>query len=116
MCLVAVVDANEKVIIKRKVKPEKTYCQLPNSLDWCTPRDFDDGKRLSVVLREVKALLGSDVVLVGQGVKSDIKWLQLEEGKDYNSFVDLFKAYNSRFDNYSYFSLNHEAQRSHKAR
>ena len=74
--------------------------------------DLDDGNRLSVVLREVKALLGPDVVLVGQGVKSDIKWLQLEEGKDYNSVVDLaqmFKVYNSRYGNYSYYSLSHEA-------
>lgn len=78
----AVVDANEKVIIKRKVKPEKCTVSYLTPLTGVRQGDFDDGKRLSVVLREVKALLGLDVVLVSQGVKSDIKWLQLEEGKD----------------------------------
>ena len=99
VCLVAVVDANEDVILKRKVKPEKNIVSYFTPLTGLRQGDLDDGERLSVVLREVKALLGPDVVLVGQGVKSDIKWLQLEEGKDYNSVVDLaqmFKVYNSR--------------------
>ena len=105
-------DANEKVILKRKVKPEKPIVSYLTPLTGLRQGDLDDGNRLSVVLREVKALLGPDVVLVGQGVKSDIKWLHLEEGKDYNSVVDLaqmFKVYNSRYGNYSYYSLSHEA-------
>ena len=112
VCLVAVVDANEKVILKRKVKPEKRIVSYLTPLTGVRQGDLDDGERLSDVIKEVKALLGPDVVLVGQGVKSDIKWLHLEEGKDYNSFVDLgqmFKAYNSRYGNYSFFSLSHEA-------
>ena len=81
------------------MKPEKNIVSYFTPLTGLRQGDLDDGERLSVVLREVKALLGPDVVLVGQGVKSDIKWLQLEEGKDYNSVVDLaqmFKVYNSR--------------------
>ena len=112
MCLVAIVDENEDVILKRKVKPEKPIVSYLTPLTGVQRGDLDDGKRLSVVLSEVKALLGPDVVLVGQGVKSDIKWLQLEQEKDYNSVVDLgqmFKTYNSRYGNYSYFSLSHEA-------
>ena len=112
VCLVAVVDANEKVILKRKVKPEKPIVSYLTPLTGLQRGDLDDGMRLSVVLREVKALLGSDVVLVGQGVKSDIKWLQLAQGRDYDSVVDLadmFKVYNSRYGNYSYYSLSHEA-------
>jgi hypothetical protein len=30
-------------------------------------------------LSQVQALLGPDVVLVGQSVKSDVAWMQLEE-------------------------------------
>ena len=110
--LVAVVDINEKVILKRTVKPEKPVVSYLTPLTGLRQGDLDDGERLSVVLREVKALLGPDVVLVGQGVDSDIKWLQLEKGTDYDSVVDLaqmFKAYNSRYRNYSYYSLSHEA-------
>ena len=112
VCLVAVVDANEEVILKRKVKPDKPIVSYLTPLTGVKRGDLDDGERLSVVLRDVKALLGPDVVLVGQGTKSDIKWLQLEQGKDYDSVVDLgqmFKTYNSRYGNYSYFSLSHEA-------
>ena len=112
VCLVAVVDDNEKVILKRKVKPEKPIVSYLTPLTGVRMGDLDDGERLSDVLKEVKALLGPEVVLVGQGVKSDIKWLQLEQGKDFHSVVDLgemFKAYNSRYGNYSYFSLSHEA-------
>ena len=112
VCLVAVVDADEEVILKRKVKPEKAIVSYLTPLTGVQRGDLDDGKKLSVVLREVKALLGPDVVLVGQGLKSDIKWLRLEQGKDYDSVVDIaqmFKTYNSRYGNYSYFSLSHEA-------
>ena len=112
VCLVAIVDENEKVILERKVKPEKPVVSYLTPLTGVQRGDLDDGKKLSVVLSEVKALLGPDVVLVGQGTRSDIKWLQLEQGKDYNSVVDLgemFKAYNSRYGSYSYSSLSHEA-------
>ena len=50
--------------------------------------------------------------LVGQGVKNDVNWLNLREGEDYSSTVELgelFKTYNPRFRNYNYFSLSHEA-------
>ena len=112
VCLVAVVDENENVILKRKVKPDKPIVSYLTPLTGVSRGDLDDGKKLSDVLTEVKALLGPDVVLVGQGTKSDIKWLQLEQGKDYDSVVDLgemFKTYNSRYGNFSYFSLSHEA-------
>ena len=112
VCLVAAVDVNEEVILKRKVKPEKPIVSYITPLTGLQPGDLDDGEKLSVVLTDVKALLGPDVVLVGQGLNIDIKWLQLEQGKDYDSVVDLedmFKKYNSRFGNYTYFSLSHEA-------
>ena len=112
VCLVAVVDEDENMILKRKVKPDKPIVSYLTPLTGVRRGDLDDGKQLSEVLAEVKGLLGPDVVLVGQGTKSDIKWLQLEQGKDYDSVVDLgemFKTYNSRYGNYSYFSLSHEA-------
>ncbi len=74
--------------------------------------DLDDGSELEDVIKEVKGLLGSDVILVGQGINNDVEWLKLKEGRDYDSIVDLgemFKTYNSRYSNFSYFSLSHEA-------
>ena len=107
VCLVAVVDVNEEVIFNRKVKPEKRIVNYLTPLTGLQPGDLDDGERLSVVLRDVKALLGPDVVVVGQGLKSDIKWLQLEQGKDYHSVVDLAQMF--KIGDHLYFSLRHEA-------
>lgn len=112
VCFVAVIDNNETLLFKKTVKPTKVIVNHLTPLTGCKPGDLDSGERLEYVIAEVKDLLGPDVVLVGQGVKSDIEWLHLEEGKDYGGVVELgemFKAYNSRYGNYSYFSLQHEA-------
>ena len=110
--LVAVVDKHERVVLNKKVKPTEKI------VSYLTPRtgiregDLDDGESLESVIAEVKALLGPDVVLVGQSVISDVEWLHLEQGVNYSRRVELgelFQTYNPRYDNYSFFSLSHEA-------
>ena len=111
-CLVAVVEKNERVLLEKKVKPVEPVVSYLTPLTGLCAGDLDDGDSLENVIAEVKALLGPDVVLVGQGVKSDVEWLQLREGVDYQRTVELaelFKTYNPRYRNYSYFSLSHEA-------
>lgn len=112
VALVAVVDQYETVLLKKKVKVDKPVASYLTPLTGIRPGDLDDGEPLRDVIRQVKSLLGPDVVLVGQGITSDIKWLSLEVGVDYSSFVDLgkfFKVYNPRYGNYNYFTLQHEA-------
>ena len=112
VCFVAVVDQHEKVILKKKVKPEKPVVSYLTPLTGVREGHLDDADSLSSVIAEVKQLLGPDVTLVGQGIKSDIKWLQLKQGKDYGDSVDLgemFKVYNTRYGNWNYFPLSHEA-------
>ena len=111
VALIVVVDETEKVMLKRTVKQTHVYSYL-TGLTGVKPGDLDDGVPLEDAIRDVKAIIGPDVVLVGQGVKSDIKWLDLKEGVDYKSSIDLaimFKTYNARYNNYSMFSLAHEA-------
>jgi len=112
VCFVAVVDNREKVLLKKKVKPEKRVVSYLTPITGFREGDLDDGAKLSEVIAEVKRLLGPDVVIVGQSVKLDIKWLQLQEGTDYAKTVelaDMFSAYNPRYRNHSLFSLSHEA-------
>lgn len=76
--------------------------------------DFDGAalQTLDAVVAAVRALLGPDVVLVGQGIASDIQWLQLQAGCDYARSVDLaevFRTYNPRYSSYNYWTLRHEA-------
>ena len=112
VAFVAVVDKDERQIFKNKVKVHKHIVSYLTPLTGLHPGDLDIGEDLADVIGDVKAILSSDSVIVGQGVNSDIKWLELKEGIDFKFAVDLgqfFKTYNPRFGNYSYFSLRHEA-------
>ena len=112
VALVAVVDQDERVLLKKKVMPVEKVMSYLSPLTGLREGDLDDGEPLENVLEEVKRVLGPDVVLVGQGVKNDVTWLQLREKEDYKCIVDLgelFKTYNPRYSNYNYFSLSHEA-------
>ena len=112
VCFVAVVDGNERVLLSKKVKPEKPVVSYLTPLTGIRKGDLDRAEKLSDVIAEVKALLGRDVVLVGQGIQSDIDWLHLRQGVDYAEKVELgemFRTYNNRYGNYSYYTLSHEA-------
>lgn len=112
VCSVAVVDGDANVVLSKKVRPESAVMSYLTPLTGVRKGDLDHAERLSDVIAQVKGLLGADVVLVGQGVKSDIEWLKLQQGRDYASSVDLgemFKAYNQRYGSYNYFPLSHEA-------
>ena len=105
VALVAIVDQDERVLLKRKVKPTEAVMSYLTPLTGLRKGDLDDGEQLSHVVAEVKSVLGPDVVLVGQGIKNDVTWLSLREGEDYSSTVDLgelFKTYNPRYSNYNY--------------
>ena len=63
-------------------------------------------------MRQVKGILGPDSVLVGQSVKSDVKWMRLEPGVDFHSIGELstaFGVWRPEFNSWQYFSLEHEA-------
>ena len=112
VAFVALVDKSERLLYKTKVRVDKPIVSYLTPLTGLRKGDLDDGKSLDTVIRDIKGFLGRDVVLVGQGVKTDIGWLKLQEGVDFKSSVDLgqfFKVYNPRYSNYSHFSLQHEA-------
>ncbi len=112
VCSVAVVDGKEKILLYKMVKPEKPVVSYLTPLTGVREGDLDNGEALSDVIAQVKAILGPDVILVGQGIQIDIDKLELQQGEDYSTYIDLgemFKAYNSRYGNYTYSSLQHEA-------
>ena len=112
VAFVAVVDQYETVVLKRKVKQTKPVLSYLTPLTGLTAGDLTGAPPLEDVVKEIKALLGKDAVIVGQKVDSDMYWLGLEKGVDYHSTVDLadmFKTYNPRFNNMSYFTLRNEA-------
>ena len=111
VCSIVVVDGQERILLTKMVKPDKPVVNYLTPLTGVREGDLDNGEALSDVLAQVKSLLGPDVILVGQGIQINIDRLSLQKGKDYSDYIDLgemFKTYNSRYKNYSYFSLRHE--------
>ena len=68
IALVAVVDKHEKLIYKKKVKVHKHIVSYLTPLTGLHPGDLDIGEDLADVIGDVKAILSSDAVIVGQGV------------------------------------------------
>ena len=100
VALVGIVDQDERVLLKKKVKPREKVMSYLTPLTGLREGDLDDGEPLEIVLAEVKRIMSPEIVLVGQGVKNDVQWLKLREGEHFSCTVELgelFKAYNSRF-------------------
>ena len=109
---VAVMDQDECVLLEKKVKPKEKVMSYLTPLTGIREGDLDDGEPLEKVVTEVKGLLGPDVVLVGQCARYDVAYLQLREGEDYKSVVELselFKTFNPRYGDHNFYSLKHEA-------
>ncbi len=112
VCSVAVIDYGEKILLQKAVKPEAPIVSYLTPLSGVREGDLDGAESTEVVIAQVKALLGPDVILVGQGLVNDIEWLCLEEGRDYGGIEELaemFKRYSSFYGSYTFYSLRHEA-------
>lgn len=111
-CWVAIVDQHERVIYDKIIKVPNIVSAL-TEITGLTSLDISTkGQPLASVLREIYALLGPHVVIVGQRPQGDIEWLQLQEGVHYKRFVNIaesFKMWNPRYSNWTYFSLGKTA-------
>ena len=55
----------------------------------------------------LRAHLPPNAILVGQSILKDVQWLQLAEGVDYYSLIDLsalFRVWNQQRGEYEFFS------------
>jgi len=109
---VAVVDGRGNVLLHKYVKPEVAVVNYLTPLTGLKKGDLDDADPLETVLEQhVYPLLSPETVLVGQSPQSDVGWLRLVQGTHFSRLIDLadiFKVFNPKFHNYSYFSLDHE--------
>lgn len=73
------------------------------------------GIALSDALEELRNALPSNAVLVGQNIRKDVQWLELKEGTDFASMIDLaalfrvWKPSASGGGSFRHFGLDHEA-------
>ncbi len=114
VCQVAVVDSDAHVLLNVYVRPDKAIVSFLTPITGISAGSFQAKQPISLeeAKARVYALLGSDVILVGQGVENDIRWLGLQQGVHYSRAEDLsehFKVYNPKYANWNFFSLRHEA-------
>lgn len=94
-CEVALVDCYGTVLLQTYILPSKPV------ISFLTPftglRKGDLARKaavpLPVAVRRLKKRLPSNAVLVGQNILSDIAWMELKHGIDYDSHVDLATIY-----------------------
>lgn len=91
--LIAAVDPNENTIFFEYVKPDQPVASPMTLLTGITRDKLESARPLIEVLKDLKELLGNNCVLVGHGLKSDIAWLQLQEGVDYSETRDTAKLF-----------------------
>lgn len=61
----------------------------------------------------LRSFLSPSAILVGQGIQNDVQWLQLAEGVDYHSMINianLFRVWNPSHNSYTNFSQDHCAR------
>ncbi len=64
-------------------------------------------------MAHLRAHLSPNAILVGQNILKDIQWLQLAEGVDFHSVIDLaglFRVWNPSRGEYTSFSQDHCAK------
>jgi RNA exonuclease 4 len=73
---VTVVNESEVVLVDKKIKPPHVHSYLTEMTGF-TKDQLQDERNFEEVMQEVRTHLGPHVVLVGQGIENDIRWLQV---------------------------------------
>ena len=110
--LVALIDSFGDLVYKQLIKiPEyiKIWSYL-TPLTGIRPTDYwnNEGSPLQEVQKELKKRIPGDAVLVGQRIQTDIDWMGLKQGTDFDDHVDLaeiFCSYNEKFKNMASISV-----------
>ncbi len=74
---VAVVDINEEILLYELIQPTVRVHSYLTDMTGFTAGMLSDRLPLADVIEGVHALLGPNVILVGQGIQNDIRWLEV---------------------------------------
>ncbi|ETW04942.1 hypothetical protein H310_04035 [Aphanomyces invadans] len=110
---IAVVDENESTVFDAYVKPDKPVVSYLTQLTGITAEHLSAALPLASVILDLKNVMPTNCVLVGQSVNKDVQWLGLQPGVDFRELfnvADLFRVPTTASYNYRYFSLRHVAK------
>lgn len=111
---VAMVDEWNRPIFNAYIKQELPVFSYISELTGLTKEILDtSGQPLADTLAELRAHIPPNAILVGQNILKDIQWLQLAEGVDYASLIDisaLLRVWNPAHGDFTTFSQDHCAK------
>lgn len=111
---ISMVDQFERPALNIFVKPSVPIVSYLTDLTGLTKEIIDKhGIPFDQAVAILRQHLPKHAVLVGQNIRSDVQWLKLDEGRDFAGMIDLMgllRVWNEKYNNYSYFSLEHEAK------
>eukprot|EP00877_Chromochloris_zofingiensis_P010215 jgi/Chrzof1/5447/Cz16g03130.t1 len=111
---ISLVDQYEQVILNLYVKPDKPVVSYLTALTGLNKDLIDSqGQTLQQAVATLKSCLPRTAVLVGQNILKDVQWLDLKEGVDFESCMDLaglYRVWNPKYNSYSVFSQDHLAK------
>mmetsp|Transcript_33126 Transcript_33126/g.102864 ORF Transcript_33126/g.102864 Transcript_33126/m.102864 type:complete len:225 (-) Transcript_33126:20-694(-) len=112
-CSVALVDGHGTVLYATAIAPDSPVVSCLTPITGVTAEDLASGVPLAEAVAELRRRLPKDAILVGQQPDGDVAWMQLERGVDFADSLDIaeiYRGFNPRYGNFSYHSLQHEAQ------
>eukprot|EP00210_Caulerpa_lentillifera_P007334 g7010.t1 len=108
---IALVDEYERILLDLYVKPSLPVVSYLTPLTGIVKETLDTyGVSLEFALDMLRRYLPKDGILVGQNIGKDVAWLQLKEGIDFQSMIDLaglYKVWNSKYQSWTVYSLEH---------
>lgn len=111
---ISLVDQYEQIILNLYVRPQQPIVSYLTPLTGLT-REIIEGQGIPLeeAVRILRQYLPQSSILVGQNIGKDVDWLQLKEGKDYQSLVDLsgiYRVWNTKYKTWSIFGQDHLAK------
>jgi DNA polymerase III epsilon subunit-like protein len=111
---VSLVNEWGQPVLNVYVKQEQPVASYITELTGLTKEIMDEnGVPMSEALESLRSKLPSNAILVGQNILKDVQWLNLVEGKDFGTMLDLsgiFRVWNTQRNEYTAFGQDHCAR------
>lgn len=111
---ISLVDQYEQVKLNAYVVPSQPVVSYLTPLTGVSKELLDQkGVPLEEAIAMLKSLLPKDAILVGQNIGKDVEWLQLKQGVDFESMMDLaglYRTWNDKYRTWSVFGQDHVAK------
>eukprot|EP00445_Apocalathium_hangoei_P010098 CAMPEP_0203884918 /NCGR_PEP_ID=MMETSP0359-20131031/28923_1 /ASSEMBLY_ACC=CAM_ASM_000338 /TAXON_ID=268821 /ORGANISM="Scrippsiella Hangoei, Strain SHTV-5" /LENGTH=356 /DNA_ID=CAMNT_0050805455 /DNA_START=19 /DNA_END=1086 /DNA_ORIENTATION=- len=108
-CSMALVDGFGETVLYTLIRPTRPVASYLTPFTGLKEGDLEGSSAIDMAraIRELKECLSPKAVIVGQNPEGDAEWMQLKEGEDFESMIDLAEVFANTKG--MRFSLRHEA-------